>query len=446
MMNFETVNEYLKQVEATGGIRLGLENTRRILADLSLEFKSTIFVQVAGTNGKGSTSCFISSIFREMGWRVGLFTSPHLEDVRERIILDGQWIPGADFADCLWRVKKRAEYLLQQGEIEGMPTYFEYTFLTALCYFSRENASAVVLEVGMGGRLDATTTITPDVTVITTIGRDHMNWLGKRLSDIAREKAGIIKPHVPVVCGCKPGSVAFREIKAVAGGLSSLFVPVWAGDSHLEVQPGAGEYVCAYTTAPSSLNLAGRYDFKLRVNGRHQAMNAAVAIKVVEVIQKLRPAFHIAVQAVEQGLYRMMIPGRIEIFNQTPEVILDASHNEDSIAALVDFLEEKQKRDLTLIFGVLADKRYRGMIKRLLPYTRHAILSLPLSVRALAPEKMVKYFTVGQETVQVCHQPTEAWEIARQLNRPVLVTGSFYLVGAIRPLLYSNPIPGGNHG
>lgn len=453
VMNFEKAVDYLKEIEARRGMHLGLENTRKIIEHLRLNLDTAFFIQVAGTNGKGSTSRFLASVLGEAGYKTGLFTSPHLEDIRERITLNNRLIPRASFAECLNRVKETAGELLKRGIIEHMPTYFEYTFLTALCFFSQEQTQAVILEVGLGGRLDATSTITPDVSVITTISRDHTAVLGHKISEIAREKAGIIKPGVPVVCGCKPKGTAYREIKAAADRLQSPFVPVIKARTRLEPLHGTDPSQWSYITAPSSLNCSGEYAFRLDVNGRHQAANAATAIKTLEVLKRVNPGVKVPVPALEKGISHTSIPGRIEILHQEPPVILDAGHNPESAAALADFLKEKQKRNLTLIFGILKDKNFRKMIGMLLPFAGNVILTTPQSERALPPGNMIKYFDSVGVKARVIHQPSEALHAARELKHPILVTGSFYLVGMLRRMLQtgknqieSNAIPGGNHG
>jgi dihydrofolate synthase/folylpolyglutamate synthase len=434
-MDYQGVLEYLNGVEAKG-IELGIENTRQILHHFShlqpgveLGTGKIRFIQVAGTNGKGSTSHFLASILQSAGYRVGLFTSPHVEDLRERITINCRWISREDFTRGLEAVKDLCENLTAKGLIRRMPTYFEYLFLVAIYYFSREKVDIAVLEVGLGGRLDATTALKPEVSVITTISRDHTAVLGSRVRDIAGEKAGIIKPGVPVVCGCRTGSVADRVIKEIAARNHAPFFNVIDSRNRLEITSHDHFYRCRYSTGP------GDYSFEIRLNGSHQAYNAAAAIKAIQVLVAAGQLAPLAQASVCDGISNAFLPARIETLETSPPVILDGSHNVESTAALTRFLAEKKKNHLTLVFGVLADKNYRRMILLLRPYIQVVILTEPLSSRALPAQKMRGLF--NGSTVIVQRGIEEVYHAARQFKRDILVTGSFYLVGAMRKHILS---------
>lgn len=423
---------YLKEIEA-GGIHPGLDNTRQILKhfphffkDFEIDLPQVCVIQVAGTNGKGSTAYFLASILQTAGYKVGLFTSPHLHDIRERISINKQWISSEDFSTGLWSIKGLAEELLKSGHINHMPSFFEYIFLTAIHYFSREKVEFIILEVGLGGRWDATSTITPEVTAITTIARDHTMILGKRLGQIAGEKAGIIKKGVPVVCGCRVGSIAHRVIKNTAAQAQAPFFNVIDTKNHLEILDNH-TYQCSYTTE------SGDYTFDVRLNGVHQPFNAAVAIKVIQVLNNNNKSVYVSKKSICDGISDTFIPARIETLDTSPQVILDGSHNVQSTAALTHFLKEKQKNRLTLVFGVLADKNYQRMIALLLPYIHSVILTEPISKRALPVQKMLKLFK--DKVVLVRKNPGEAYRSARQFKDDILITGSFYLVGAMRKII-----------
>jgi len=451
-MDYPEILAYLKRVEERG-VHLGLENTQKILDHLpsvngiDADLKGIHFVQVAGTNGKGSTSYFLTSILQSAGHKVGLFTSPHLQDIRERIIINNRWISKKDFSNSLCAVKELAEDLLKRGLIAGMPTYFEYTFLTAIHYFLRQKVNAAILEVGLGGRLDATSTITPDVSVITTIARDHTSILGTRLRDIAVEKAGIIKKGVPVVCGCGVRSISHRVIKEIAVRNNAPFFNVIDAKNRLETCSKGDFYRCTYTTGKTG------YTFDLHLNGVHQAYNAACAIKAVQVLNKtIGGSKQVGdKKTICKGIATTFIPARIEIIDTTPRVILDGGHNVESTTALTNFLAEKKKNNLTLVFGVLADKNYWKMITLLLPYIKHVILTEPGSKRALPAGKMLRLFNRNAAPVvpvKITNNLEEAYNTARKLKREILVTGSFYLVGAIRKMIkhkynINKLIPGG---
>jgi dihydrofolate synthase/folylpolyglutamate synthase len=431
-MDYQGVLIYLKEIEA-GGIHPGLDNTRQILKhfphffkDFEIDLPQVCVIQVAGTNGKGSTAYFLASILQTAGYKVGLFTSPHLHDIRERISINKQWISSEDFSTGLWSIKGLAEELLKSGHINHMPSFFEYIFLTAIHYFSREKVEFIILEVGLGGRWDATSTITPEVTAITTIARDHTMILGKRLGQIAGEKAGIIKKGVPVVCGCRVGSIAHRVIKNTAAQAQAPFFNVIDTKNHLEILDNH-TYQCSYTTE------SGDYTFDVRLNGVHQPFNAAVAIKVIQVLNNNNKSVYVSKKSICDGISDTFIPARIETLDTSPQVILDGSHNVQSTAALTHFLKEKQKNRLTLVFGVLADKNYQRMIALLLPYIHSVILTEPISKRALPVQKMLKLFK--DKVVLVRKNPGEAYRSARQFKDDILITGSFYLVGAMRKII-----------
>jgi dihydrofolate synthase/folylpolyglutamate synthase len=441
-MDYQKALEDLTAIEQQG-IHLGLENTLKILDHLPIDISRTHFVQVAGTNGKGSTAHFLASIFKDAGYTVGLFTSPHLQDVRERISINQQWISRDDFAASYWTIKGISIDLLKKGLIAHIPTYFEQLFLTAIYYFSfsREVPDIIILEVGLGGRLDATSTICPEVSVITKIARDHTLMLGTRIRDIAAEKAGIIKTGIPVVCGCKVGSIAHQVIKKTARQKQAPFFNVIDAKNHLQIRnnnnANSDSYQCTYTTEWET------YTFYMHLNGIHQAANAAAAIKILQILQN-KNNISISQQSICEGIANTAIPARIEIIAATPQIILDGGHNEDSIAALTHFLREKKKHNLTLIFGVLGDKNYKKMIIMLLPHVKNIILTEPHSTRALPAAKILKFLKrrhnpkpipLNNQKIIIKNNLEEAYAAAQQFNRDILVTGSFYLVGAMRKMI-----------
>lgn len=441
-MDYESVLDYLRKVELRGP-NLGLDNTAEIIRRFPFDLDRIIFVQVAGTNGKGSTAHFLTSILHAAGWSTGLFTSPHLHDIRERITIDKKPVSKTAFADAVEAVKNLSESLLKKGSISHMPTFFEYTFLAALYHFAAQNVTAAVLEVGLGGRLDATSTITPHVSLITGISHDHTGILGKKIEEIAFEKAGIIKENVPVVCGCNTRSIANHVIKKRARQLNAPFYNVFDSQNRLEIEEFEKGFHCRFITKEEEIA------FDIYLNGRHQAANAAAAAKTVQV---LNAGLHtgsrvsaISTEAVCTGIAANRIPGRIETMeietggprgSRPVPVILDGGHNIQSVRALKDFLEQKNKRRLTLIFGVLEDKNYKEMARLLLPFTKNVILTEPLSNRALPAEKLVPLFDKKRHTNVLVKKDLEnAIGTAARLKEEILVTGSFYLVGEMRHII-----------
>jgi dihydrofolate synthase/folylpolyglutamate synthase len=424
-MNYSKSLLYLEKIQEKI-VKLTLSNIKKAINHLPFSIKNINFIQVAGTNGKGSTSHFITSILQAAGFRVGLFTSPHLQDIRERITINKQWITEAEFAESLTAVKGMCEDLDKKKLIDNIPTFFETLFLLAIHYFYRNKVDFAVFEVGLGGRLDATSTITPRVSVITNISYDHTKTLGKRIRDIAVEKAGIIKKNIPVICGCQRKSISRKIIREISKKRNAPFHDVLVSEKSLQIEEKPQGYRCTFVT---ELN---RYQFEIHLNGKHQVMNAATAIRTIEIL-KTR-GFHISSEAITEGVEKNFVPGRIEIINTFPQIILDGGHNVAGIASLVQFLDQKHIKDLTLIFGVLGDKNYRKMISLLMPYIGRVVITEPLSDRALPAEKLIKFF--NQKETRVMKNIRDALETAKTWAGNILVTGSLYLVGEMRNIIF----------
>jgi dihydrofolate synthase/folylpolyglutamate synthase len=423
-MNYSQALLYLKKVQENGS-KLDLLNIQNIIDHLPFNLNKINFIQIAGTNGKGSTSHFVTSILQSANFQVGLFTSPHLQDIRERITINKKWISKNDFSKSLAAVKKISENLIKKKVIENMPTFFEHIFLTSLYHFHSKKVNFAVFEVGLGGRLDATSTITPEVSVITNISYDHTKTLGRRIKDIAFEKAGIIKDKVPVVCGCNPHSISKKVIETVAKQKNSPFHRVLNSKNALKISEKENYYHCDYRTE------SDKYTFKLFLNGIHQVTNASIAIKVIELLNK--KGFNISKQSIYQGIRDNFVPGRIEIIRSAPGVILDGGHNVASIKALGDFLIQKKMKNLTLLFGVLRDKNYKKMINILLPFIKRVVITQPVSKRAYPAEKLIRYFE--EKHVLVRQDLREAFKTAQQFKEDILITGSLYLVGEMRNII-----------
>jgi dihydrofolate synthase/folylpolyglutamate synthase len=286
--------------------------------------------------------------------------------------------------------------------------------------------------------------ITPRVSVITGISHDHTGVLGKRIRDIAFEKAGIIKEGVPVVCGCSTRSPANTVIKERAHQLNAPFYNVLDPMNKLEIKgpadPGDGGYRCMYTVENES------FTFDVHLNGRHQPRNAAAAIKTVHVLKNSGfPGGPISHDAIREGIGAARIPARIEILNidtggpHPHTVILDGGHNIESIRALKDFLEERKKSNLTLIFGVLEDKDYKRMVRLLLPFVKDVIVTDPLSPRALPAEKLVPLFSnPPRRNILVKKDLTDAFTLAVKGRDDILITGSFFLAGEMRHIIMNS--------
>ncbi len=423
-MNYHESQIYLKYIQDKGA-KLTLNNIKKIVHNLPFNIDRIKFLQVAGTNGKGSTSHFITSVLQSAGYKVGLFTSPHLQDIRERITINKNWICKKDFSNSLSNIKKICEELLEKKLIDNIPTFFEHLFLSSIYYFYKNKVDFAVLEVGLGGRLDATSTITPEVSTITNISFDHTKTLGKKIKDIAYEKAGIIKQGTPIVCGCKNHSSSKKVIEMVAHNQNAPFYSVLNSKNRLQIKENGNYYKCIYSTP------IDKYNFEVHLNGKHQIKNALNAIKLIEILNK--KGYNIKKESIFKGIKMNFVPGRIEIINRSPQIILDGGHNPEGINVLKKFLEQKEFKNLTLIFGVLRDKNYKKMVALLLPFIKNVIITEPISKRALEAEKLIKLFEM--KNVLVEKNIKKAFKLANQFNEKILITGSFYLVGEMRSII-----------
>ena len=391
-MNYRDALAWLYGTQ-TFGIKLGLDNTRRLLAAAGDPHARLQFLHVAGTNGKGSTCAMMDSILRAAGHRTGLYTSPHLVDFRERIRLDGAMISEDAVAEGLTLLREAA------GSWDHAPTFFELATVLAAWWFAREGAEFVVWETGMGGRLDATNAVTPLVSVITPIGLDHQKWLGDTLARIAGEKAGIIKPGVPVVSAPQPDEVrAVLEARAHEAGAPMAFV----------AEPwGAGP---------------------VGLRGAHQRWNAALACAALRAAGVAAGA-----QAEGEGLRHVVWPGRFQ--RVTEDLVIDGAHNPEAVGTLVaTWREVFGDRKAALVFGALRDKD-AGQLLGALRAIADEVWLVPVSgVRgASAAELHASAQAAGFAAI---HEGAleRSLAAARASGCPVLVAGSLFLAGEVLAL------------
>lgn len=423
-MDYSELVQFLTELEQRGS-RYGVDNTRAILEKMLESRARPVTVQVAGTNGKGSTAFFLEYLLLAGGYSVGTFTSPHLHDVRERIRVNGRMIEPPEMVESYLGVRGVVDVLLASGDIAEAPTYFEWTFLMAYEYFLHRGVQAAILEVGLGGRLDATTAAERDVCVITGIALDHAALLGATTEAIAAEKAGVAKRGVPLVCGCGVESPEFRVIEAVANAAGATAHPALDGHNQLFITDTPEGYSCRYLTEQRN------YAFLVTMNGRHQPRNAALALRTLELLEPL--GIRLSDEAARHGASQCRVPGRLEFFPGPPPIYLDCSHNPESIEALAVYLQGLPAERFTLIFGVLADKDYRSMVKILAPLAERVYLAAPDSPRALPPEELAPVFTaLGVSDVRIVGDALHALELARRDGGAIVITGSFYLSGLLR--------------
>nr|MBI2903723.1 bifunctional folylpolyglutamate synthase/dihydrofolate synthase [Chloroflexota bacterium] len=404
-----------------------LTRMRILLARLGDPQRRTPSVHVAGTKGKGSVSAMAASMLQAAGFRMGLYTSPHLDDFCERIQFDGHPIPSDELAALTTELRPLF------GATPGITT-FELTTALAHVWFARQRADFAVLEVGLGGRLDATNVLLPNVCAITSISFDHTHLLGDSLPEIAEEKSGIIKPGVPVVSSPQKPEVAER-IAAVARERGSRLIV--AGRDWLfrrESYSLAGQ---TFTARAAEAPPEPVTRFALPLLGRHQIENAAVALAVVD--QLRQQGFTIPPEAAARGLASVQWPGRFEVIQKEKPIVLDCAHNRDSAARLAATLVEMfPGARPALIFGASDDKDVHGMLAELLPLCNRVITARADHPRAGDPEQLAAAVrAVGVAlSVNVAHTVSDALAEARQGPEPlVLVTGSIFLVAAVRAAL-----------
>jgi len=476
---------------------LKLDRLRRLLAGLGNPHMKWPAVHIAGTKGKGSTAAMIASVLGAAGYRTGLYTSPHLERLEERIVIDGRPLSAQRLAELVERARPVVEAMDHQAADaeppEIGPTYFELTTALAMLHFAEQGVGVAVLEVGLGGRLDSTNVCRPVVSIITSISRDHCRQLGESLSQIAREKAGIIRPGVPVVSGAtQPEAQAvIREVAGSQGaplrelGVDFQFHYEPPRDLHLADRPGRLDY---WTLAPQGSKAPAaqplenpqapetakglRADpiappragggshgktsperapggcggwpaacggMELWLPGRHQAANAAVALAALA--ELVEQGWKITEQAVREGLAGARCPGRVEVVARRPTVVLDTAHNDASVESLLAVLGESfRARRRLLLMAATKEKDVRAMLERLVPaFDQLVFTRYQSNPRAVAPEELARLARelCGKEC-RVEESPAAAWQMVRAAAGPedlICVTGSFFLAGEIRALL-----------
>ena len=427
-----------------------LASMRALLAQLGDPQNVLSAIHIAGTKGKGSTAAMLAAVGSANGYRVGLYTSPHLDSVEERFVVDGVSIDSQTLADLLLEIKPIAEAMDQATDQVG-PTYFEIVTAVAMLYFFRQQVDLAVLEVGMGGRLDSTNVCRPRITVITSVSLDHMRELGDTVSQIAKEKAGIIKQGIPVVSGVT--DEAARQVIAEK-----------AKKNDAELFEIARDFKVNDYAVPTG-NVAGvTFDFKgycdplksreailLGLLGRHQAENTALVLAVLDLLSA--QGWQWDEQLVRKTLAGVQCRGRVEVISRDPFFVIDAAHNVASIQALLETLGEIHfGHPRVLIFASSVDKDLRGMLTRLIPQFDHVILTkYPGSSRAADPDQLgeiVRQMNAdlagGQITWEVQSDPNIAWKDARHRladGQAMCVTGSFFIAAHLRRLAETTGVP-----
>ncbi len=406
------------------GMKFGLENITRLCEALDHPERAFRSIVVAGTNGKGSVTVMVETALRAAGYRAARYTSPHLTRLEERFVVDGEEIRTDALRDAAGRVQAAVESLIKTA----LPTFFECTTAVAFELFRRAAIDIAVLEVGLGGRLDATNVVTPIATAITSVDFDHQAQLGDSLESIAREKAGIIKPGVPVVCGPLPPEAerVVRETCVERGA------PLVLATNVVRLVERADPAIVDVRTARRSLD-----GVRLALRGRHQRDNAAVAVGLLDELD--RAGTPVPDEAVRAGLSRAEWPARLERFRAgETDILLDAAHNPAGARALAAYLREIGWRDVSLLFGAMRDKDVRSMLAALVPLCARIVCTTAPNLRAIPAAELaaIAAEVAGAPVpVDAIADPAGALAHARRFRGPVVVAGSIFLIGPLRDSL-----------
>jgi dihydrofolate synthase / folylpolyglutamate synthase len=410
------------------GRKFDLDAIRAILAALGNPERRYSTAIVAGTNGKGSTSAMLATILQSAGYRTGLYTSPHLIRVNERIQVNGRELSDGDFATAFTAVHQAVKKLVETRVLPHHPSFFEYLTAMAFQHFAQAAVDFAVLEVGMGGRLDATNVTDASVAVITNVDLDHQEFLGSALTAIAAEKAGVIKPGRPVVSGCEHPEV--REV-----------IRQKCQETGVELIETGG-----IAAASNLFHLDGRYSFdlqldglglpgvSLQMSGRFQVKNAVTAASAAW--QLARVGFRVPAEAIREGLQASAWPGRLEIIRQRPLIVLDGAHNPAAAREVAEFVRRHfEGRTVRLVYASMRDKAIGEISSLLFPLAHAVYLTRPGLDRAAVPEAILEAAVALPRQTVIEPDPVHALERAVYSSLPedvILVAGSLFLVGAVK--------------
>lgn len=416
-----TYQEALTYIHSIGwrGSKPGLSRTQELLAKVGNPHKALKFIHVAGTNGKGSTCAMIESILRAAGYRTGLFVSPYVYRFNERIQVNGSEIGDEELTEIIEEIKPAAEGMADP------PTEFELITVAGMLYFQKKQCDIVILEVGLGGELDSTNVIdTPEVAVITAIGRDHTMILGATILEIAQAKAGIMKPGGSVaICGrCREAVLLFQMRAAELG--ATIYRPRYEA---LELKER--------TLERQVFDYAAYSDLEIPLSGAYQLDNAALSITVMQILQE--KGWKISEQAVRDGLTNVRWPGRFQVIAKKPTIIIDGAHNPQAIRATADTLRSVfRDKPILFVTGVFKDKDYRTMMTELVPLAKEFVVTQPEGPRALDAETLAHTIEfMGHMPVSVKPQIADACACAYAhagADDVICVIGSFSIIASAK--------------
>ncbi len=431
-MHYEEALDWIHSI-ARFGMNQGLERIEALLDLLGNPHRSCKYLHIGGTNGKGSTAAFAAAMLEEAGYRVGLYTSPYLVQFTNRMAINGRDIPRKRLVELVNKVKPLVEKIAADPVL-GQPTEFEVVTALAFCYFAEESPDIVVLEVGLGGRLDATNVVQPLVTAIATISLEHTQVLGNTVEEIAREKAGIIKNGAPVVT--EAGGGALPVLEAVC---REKQVPLYqlGKDFHAESETrNVGGQVFHYR------GLSREYDdLFIPLLGDYQINNAALAIAAMEML--CNNGFSIPEATLRAGLEKTRWPGRLEVLRRSPLIVVDGAHNLEAFQGLQRGVRQTfEYGKLILVLGILSDKAAENILAEILPLADRLILTKPNSPRAANPEALQKIVSgmMPELPCDISEEIPAAVDMAlKQAGDEdlVLIAGSLYLVSDARQYLKS---------
>ncbi len=448
-MTYDKTIEFLYSLERFG-IQFGLEKITYLLSLLNNPEDCFKSIHIAGTNGKGSTSSLIASVLKESGLKTGLYTSPHLVDFRERIQINGVLIPRKRLTEI---VERLIPLIRKTNNKLGDLTYFEVSTAIAFEYFKEEKVDFACIEVGMGGRLDATNVITPLVSVITSIGFDHTKELGNTLGKIAFEKAGIIKKNVPLVCGVE-GKEPLNVIRKICKKKNSKIYILnkdFAGASrwlalNKEMRGNRAVHRIAPTGQKISYKgISGNFsNYEIKLLGEYQIQNASLALAVIELLGRGSDKIGaLTIKNIRKGLKNAKWPGRFEIVCRAPTIIIDGAHNPPGASELAKSLKRYfPDKKINFILGILKDKDISGIVKEFMPLADKVIVTSPHCDRASSLDEQAKTVRKYHEDVEAVYPIRKAIKrmvgaIRRvaQKNEIICITGSLYTVGEARKVL-----------
>lgn len=426
--DYQEAKDYLVNLTKFG-MNFGLERIKELLKRVGNPEQGLQIIHVGGTNGKGSTSMLVAEVLEEAGFRVGVFTSPHLHDYRERITINGEMIPKADVIELIQTLRPHLEELVQNG-VEH-PTEFEVNTAMAFMFFAAQKVDFAMIEVGLGGAIDSTNVVSPLISVITNVGMDHMDYLGETLEEIAQVKAGIIKPNSVVITGAnRPEVLRIIREKAQEVG-SQLWI---VGEDVQWEQRWSGELEQEFDL----VGLSGSYRrLRLRLVGAHQVVNAATAVTVCEILQS-KYGVEIERKHIYEGLRKTVWPGRLEMLSLKPKILLDGAHNVDGATALAKALELFNRKRLVLCLGMLGDKEREKVVELLAPIADEVIITKPNSPRAGNWQYLAELIEAKGKPVTPIEEPRQAVLEAYSRLQPedmLCVTGSLYMLAEARQAL-----------